>query len=371
MGRGALCLAVAGALHAALAAPDLCPAGVPVVKGNKDQDCCSCEAGFAQPGCTTCKQGYYFYLDAATNRTSCFNGITDCRDELPPPYGCGSKGTCVKQGNYFSCECTGGYTGRMCETPPPQGGGAGGAPAATCRPEGVHMYTQFPQEVVTGRDFDLVIWGCKLSSFPLTYRIVPLGGACNASIPAACQRQAASGSVGADCTSIQVDGAVVSTTAPFEGKATIPKLQLPAAAAPQGSGMYKLCAKGPDPARWSEAPIQTHDDRGYRSDGFLVVSPSEADLRGAAGLGGEAKEWDCCDKDEIRVGDACIPLWLWIVLMLLLLLALALLAFQTHKVHSEIEAERNNRQFQAFGGQEDSSMLKMAAKRRDGADDDV
>eukprot|EP01065_Artemidia_motanka_P023115 TRINITY_DN2753_c7_g1_i1.p1 TRINITY_DN2753_c7_g1~~TRINITY_DN2753_c7_g1_i1.p1 ORF type:complete len:371 (+),score=108.02 TRINITY_DN2753_c7_g1_i1:97-1209(+) len=348
-----------------------CPSGSE--KNSQGQDCCLCGAGFAQPGCDKCKAGYMMHTDPITNRSTCYNGITDCLDSLPYPYGCSGNGVCTKRPppleKYYACQCDSGHAGPGCID---RAAAAAAGDPLNCKPVGVHMYTQSPLEVTVEQNFNLLLWGCNLSPASMQFRVIPQNSSCDDAVPAECQATAAAlktTPLAASCTSIQVTGANILDDM-SRREAAIEGLKLPAAAAGQGTAMYKLCSRDSASSSWS-TPVQTHDERGYRDPAFMVVSRKEADVvRGAAGLGGDGLEWECCDKGEIRVGDACIPLIVWILLMLLLFLLAALLAYKAHKTNKEIEMERNNRQFNQFSGADESS-LQVEARKRDGADDDV
>ena len=164
---------------AATASGQVCENGVKV----SGKSCCECEAGFAPPDCSRCLDGYLLGVDTSGKKI-CYNGVTNCHNDLPAPFGCGGRGTCstCPPGDALCkpiCECKPGFFGDKCDQ----------ALSSGCQPESVHMYTVFPQRPVSGENFSVILWGCNINGAS-QYKIVPENTSCAANIDIDCDGQA-------------------------------------------------------------------------------------------------------------------------------------------------------------------------------------
>eukprot|EP01064_Diplonema_japonicum_P014854 TRINITY_DN2253_c2_g1_i1.p1 TRINITY_DN2253_c2_g1~~TRINITY_DN2253_c2_g1_i1.p1 ORF type:complete len:1110 (+),score=313.86 TRINITY_DN2253_c2_g1_i1:84-3413(+) len=145
-----------------------------------DSSCCNCEPGFAPPDCKKCIAGYLLGIDPTTGKDKCYNGVTDCHNLLPAPWGCGGKGKCVACAPgvdpcYPKCECNPGVTGDKCE----------GQATSQCLPESVHMYTVYPQEPVSDELFNVMLWGCSIDGSS-QYQVLPEDAPCGTTVDPLC-----------------------------------------------------------------------------------------------------------------------------------------------------------------------------------------
>eukprot|EP01060_Flectonema_neradi_P041568 TRINITY_DN990_c0_g1_i2.p1 TRINITY_DN990_c0_g1~~TRINITY_DN990_c0_g1_i2.p1 ORF type:complete len:849 (+),score=141.51 TRINITY_DN990_c0_g1_i2:2065-4611(+) len=140
------------------------------------KSCCDCEAGFAPPDCSKCLDGYMLGVDASGKKI-CYNGVTNCHNDLPAPFGCNGRGTCIPCSSTNgtackpTCECKSGFYGPKCEQSLSSG----------CQPDSIHMYTVFPQQPISGENFSIQLWGCNIAGMS-SFRILPSDMPCDTPI---------------------------------------------------------------------------------------------------------------------------------------------------------------------------------------------
>lgn len=267
-----------------------------------------------------------------------------------------------------------------------------------CRPAGERMYTPYPNAPVMGKEFNLLIVGCNMrtqggtgTAVERDYMIVPGKKPCGLAnpdalpsecklnvdtldiqkrIPASC---AMTGWLCTNCAKMaHSDGTLMSTSSIEKilyeetsvGEKDYDGQLVPLTVCRQSIAYDQF---GNQTVAWTALPA--HDrEVSQRSDTASLSIKQEvrgaADINAAAGLEPESGG-SCCEG--LKLGDACLPLIVFILLWLLMAALLGLLAYMCHKNQTDVDAERNNQQFNQFGT--DKELQDLAAQQED--EDDI
>eukprot|EP01060_Flectonema_neradi_P006832 TRINITY_DN14690_c0_g1_i1.p1 TRINITY_DN14690_c0_g1~~TRINITY_DN14690_c0_g1_i1.p1 ORF type:complete len:377 (+),score=100.73 TRINITY_DN14690_c0_g1_i1:61-1191(+) len=354
--------------------------------GTLEDNCCVCEAGYEGELCDSCTPGYVEHEGRCSNGR---DGAPCSNDGLFPYFGCGGAGECSvnsKSESVLPCVCKDLQQNIVSCANKIIG-------ETTCMPQGVRMYTPFPNSPQFDNPFSLTVVTCSETSPKLMLvpafkedgltenrcdsRTGDFGG-----FPSECVM---SGSVGGDTTvsSDCLDGIVLTnlnSTDPGKNMAefTYAGLVISKNDFRINSGdnyenrkWFKVCASKVVPISPGSVETETiwksvdgHDESvGSRAQSFRILGDEDINVHSAGNLesvGGD----DCCDG--LKIGF-CLPLWAFLLLWLLMALCLGILGYTLHKTKNEIESYRNGKKYEVFDT--DAEMIEHAAKTAD--DDDI